>query len=381
MSDTRREFLRRLGAGGAVLALGPALAGRGHEAALASAAPVRPLTGQPIRLDSNENPYGPSPEALEAIRRSLTEASRYPDQPEEVLREAIARVHGLSPDWVLLGCGSTEILRIAVAAFSRADRPLVSAAPTFEAPATMARTVGAPVIAVPVDRELRLDLEAMARAGAPNAGLIFCCNPNNPTGTVHGAEAIRRFVAATHAASPEATILIDEAYHEYVDDPSYRTALPLAQENPRVMVARTLSKVYGLAGIRAGYVLARPETIAQMAPWRLPSGISVTAGAAAVAALASTRYTSEQQRLNRETRAFTRQVFEELGFAPGPSDTNFLMVDIKRDTRAFKAACLTQGVAVGRAFPPFLTHTRVSIGTMPEMRRAAEVFRAVLSKA
>jgi histidinol-phosphate aminotransferase len=270
---------------------------------------------------------------------------------------------------------------VAVTAFTRPDRPLVSAAPTFEASATMAKTVGAPVAAVPVDQGLRLDLEAMARAGAPNAGLIFCCNPNNPTATVHGGDAIREFVAAANAASPGATILIDEAYHEYVDDPSYRTALPLARENPRVVIARTMSKVHGLAGIRAGYALARPETIAQMAPWRLPSGISVAAGAAAVAALGSAGYVKEQQRLNRDTKAFTRKVFEEMGYHPGPSETNFIMVDIKRDTRAFKAACLERGIAVGRAFPPFLTHTRVSIGTMDEMRRAAEVFRAVLSKA
>jgi histidinol-phosphate aminotransferase len=264
-------------------------------------------------------------------------------------------------------------------AFGRPDRPLVSAAPTFEAPATIAKTLGVSTIAVPVDRQLRLDLDGMARAGAPAAGLIFCCNPNNPTATVHGSEAINRFVAAAHEASPGATILIDEAYHEYVDDPAYHTAAPLLRKDSRLVVCRTWSKVHGLAGIRAGYALAQPETIAKMEPWRLPSGISVAASAAAIAALTATAHVASEQRLNRTVKAFTRQVFEDLGFRPGPSEANFIMVDIRRDVRAFKDACLEHGIAVGRPFPPLVTHARISIGTMEEMRQAAKVFRTVLS--
>ena len=379
MPTTRREFLRRLGSSGAALALAPAISARGLEA---SAGPPLPRSAGPvIRIDSNENPYGPSAAALEAIRASLSEASRYPGGPESALRAAIAAAHGVPPEAILVGCGSTEILRVAVLACCGPDRPLVTAAPTFEHPGVVAGTVRARAVNVPVTGGLALDLAGMARAAAPDAGLVFCCNPNNPTATVHGADAIRRFVTETHAANPRATILIDEAYHEYVEDPAYATAVPLAMADPLVVVCRTLSKVHGLAGIRAGYAIARPETIERLAPWRMPNGISVAAGAAALASLGGTAHVARQQRLNREAKAFTRGVFEELGFRAAPSETNFLMVDIRRDAREFKAACLARGVSVGRAFPPLLRHARISIGTMEEMQEAANVFRTVLAHA
>ena len=185
-----------------------------------------------------------------------------------------------------MGCGSTEILRVAVLAFCRADRPLVSAAPTFEEPVRMATALKVPVTEVAVDKAMRLDLGAMAdTAGRPPAGLVFCCNPNNPTATAHGAAAIRDFLVRTHAASAETTVLVDEAYHDFVEDPSYATAIPLVKEDPRLVVSRTFSKVYGLAGFRVGYAIARPETIATMRPWRCGNSINLGAAVGAVAAM------------------------------------------------------------------------------------------------
>jgi histidinol-phosphate aminotransferase len=380
MPFSRRQFLLRVGAGGAGLAFAPALTARGLEASREPGpAPLRAAPG-PLRLDSNENPYGPSPAALDAIQGAMGEASRYPDAPEVALREAIARQHGVTPDMVLLGSGSTEILRVAVMSFCRGGRALVTAAPTFEEPGRIARTMGAPVVDVPTDARMQLDLDAMARAAGP-AGLVFCCNPNNPTATVHGEDAIRRFTAEVRRTAPECVVLLDEAYHEYVEDPGYATAIPLVRQDPRVVVCRTLSKVHGLAGIRAGYAIAQRPTIEAMQPWRLPSGISVAAGAAAMASLGGTSHIGRQQRLNREARAFTRSFFETAGYRVAPSETNFIMVDIKRDSKVFKAACLSQGISVGRQFPPYLQHARISIGTMDEMRRAVEVFRRVLGSA
>jgi histidinol-phosphate aminotransferase len=379
MPSTRRDFLRRIGAGGAALVLAPRISARGFEAAHAAPPPRRFRAGT-IRLDSNENPNGPSAAALDAIRASLSEASRYPDDPERALTEAIAARHGVRPEEVLLGSGSTEILRIAVMAHCGPARPLVTAAPTFEQPAGVARTIGAPAIEVPLGPGLRLDLDAMAGAAAPSAGLVFCCNPNNPTGTVHGAAAITDFVQAVHRAAPGAVILIDEAYHEYVEDPGYASALPMVRD-PRVIVCRTFSKVYGLAGIRAGYAVGHRDTIARMRPWRIPNGISVAASAAAIASLAGQDHLARQQRLNREARAFTRRLFEDLGYPVAPSEANFLMVDLRRDARAFRDACRSRGVAVGRQFPPLLTWTRISIGTMDEMTQASRVFRTVLAGA
>lgn len=378
MPLTRRDFLQGLGAGSAGLALRPALGGPEDSPAFAGLLARAQSTG-PIQLDRNENPNGPGRHVLEAIRASLGDASRYPDDPEEELRKTIASAYGVAPDWVLMGCGSTEILRIAVMAFCRPDRPLVTAAPTFEEPVRMATALKVPVVEVLVDRAMRLDLEGMTRAAAPSAGLVFVCNPNNPTATVHGAAAIKDFLSRTHRASPETTVLLDEAYHDFVEDPSYATAIPLVKDDPRLVLSRTFSKVYGLAGFRVGYAIAQPETIATMRPWRVGNGINLAAAAGAMAAMGNPAHIKEALRLSREARAFTRRFFEGLGYRVEPTETNFIMVDIRRDSKQFKDACLTRGVMIGRQFPQFKQHTRISIGSIPEMEKATPIFRAVLA--
>lgn len=380
MPITRRGFLRGLGAGSAGLVLSPSLGARELEASLSGLAPRSRLAG-PIQLDRNENPFGPGRHVLEAIQGAFGDASRYPDDPEEALRKAVAASHGVTPESVLLGCGSTETLRVAVMAFCRGDRHLVTAAPTFEEPVRMATALKVPFTEVMVDRGMRLDLDAMARAaGPPPAGLVFCCNPNNPTATAHSATAIRDFVAKTHAVSPETTVLVDEAYHEFVEDPSYASAIPLVKNDPRLVVSRTFSKVYGLAGFRVGYAIAQPDTITAMRPWRVGNGINLAAAAGAVAAMGAPAHITEELRKSREARDFTRRFFEGLGYKVEPSETNFLMVNIRRDSKEFKDTCLTKGVMIGRQFPQFKQHSRISIGSMEEMQRATAIFREVLSR-
>jgi histidinol-phosphate aminotransferase len=282
---------------------------------------------------------------------------------------------------VLLGCGSTEILRMAVHAFTSPSRALVTAAPTFEEPANRAQALGVEVRAVPVRRDdLRLDLAAMA-AQAGDAGLVFVNNPNNPTGTLHPAGAIADHVRRVLAESPHAVVLVDEAYHEYVEDPAYASALPLALESPRVIVSRTFSKAYGLAGLRVGYALMQPAAREAMARHQLGIGVNVLGASAARAALADRGLVARERRLNHEARAYTRRFFESAGYRVAPSEANFLMADIRRDVKAFQAACRERDVLVGRPFPPLATHARVSIGTMDEMRAAVDVFRRVLAAA
>ena len=244
----------------------------------------------------------------------------------------------------------------------------------------MARVAGAPVHEVRVDAALRLDLAAMADRAA-GAGLVFLCNPNNPTSTVHGAPAVRDFVADVRRRSADATVLIDEAYHEFVEDPTYATAIPLALADPRVVVARTFSKVYGLAGLRVGYAIGAPPTLATMRRHRLASGSNALGVAAALASLApgsGRDFAASQRALNREAREFTRRTLADAKFAPVSSQTNFLFFDIRRDVRAFQRACADRGVLVGRPFPPLDTHARISIGTMEEMRTAMPVVMEVL---
>ena len=397
MHLSRRSFVKTASVGGLGALTVPLIAARGSEAlretallepnALAGFAhpsderrAYRLAAADAIRLDSNENPNGPGSAALEAIRAMFREAPRYPDAPITSLQEAIARQLKVASENVLLGCGSGEILRLAVYAFTSPERALVTGAPSFEDPAWNAQMTRAPVRASAVDSALRLDLGRMLD-DSNGAGLIFLCNPNNPTATVHGAAAVRDFIAQVNSRAPECVILVDEAYHEYVDDPAYATAIPLAMENPRVVVVRTFSKVFGMAGLRVGFAIGRPETLRQMQRHRLPNNINVLGAAAAVATLPDAAHIDAERRANREAREFTRAALDKMGFKSNPSNTNFLMVPIGRDSREFKTACAAHGILVGRPFPPLTTHARISIGTMDEMKKAVDVFKQVLTRA
>jgi histidinol-phosphate aminotransferase len=174
-------------------------------------------------------------------------------------------------------------------------------------------------------------------------------------------------------------ILIDEAYHEYVTDPSYSTAVPLALERPNVVVARTFSKAFGMAGMRIGYAVGQAETIKRLSKFKMPYNITVFGVAAAIAALDDTAHITAERQRNLDVRNFTQKALEDLGCKCTDSHGNFLFAEIKRPAKDFREACAKQGVAVGRDFPPFeKTHARISIGTMEEMRKAVEVFRSVL---
>jgi histidinol-phosphate aminotransferase len=388
MAITRRTFVRTLGAGGAGAISALLVAARGREALAGAGLDADALLAwsqepgargrRVIRISSNENPVGPPRSALDALRAALDDVPRYPFATVQTLTDALARHHGVGADHLLLGCGSTEILRVAVLAFTSPSRPLVTAAPTFEDPGRTAEALGVPVIAVPVDGQLRLDLEAMADR-ARGAGLVFLCNPNNPTAALHSGSAVADFIARVHRASPETTVLVDEAYHHYVEDPGYRSAVSIALERPRVVVSRTFSKLYGMAGLRLGYAVARPETLEAMRRHRLGLNVNTLVAAAATAALADEEAVAAERARNREAREFTRRALADLGYPCGPSEANFIMVDVRRDAREFQKACLAEGVQIGRPFPPLTTYARISIGTIEEMRAAVEVFRKVLA--
>ena len=393
---SRRDFVQAVGAAGAGALAFPWIGGRGSEAHAAAIARgelvlgastiesealrLRRGAGKAIRLDSNENPNGPGAYALSAIQGMFGEASRYADNVTADVRAAIAKHHDVGEENVVLGCGSSEVLRMATYAYLSSSRHLVTAEPCYEDPPFHAKKLGATTRAVPVDASLHLDLSAMA-AASTNAGLVYLCNPNNPTATVHGFSAVKDFVGAVLRASPEATILIDEAYHHFVEDTTYATAIPLAMENPRVIVARTFSKIYGMAGLRLGYAIAQRTTIDRLERERMPLNTNVFAATAALATLTRPEHVESERRLNDEARAYTRQFFERAGYRVIPSETNFMMVDVRRDVLAFQRACKERGVLVGRPFPPLTTMSRISMGTMDEMRQATEVFKSVLAVA
>ena len=368
MRHSRRDFLEVLSGG------------RDGQAA----SPARPdvLAGvTPIRISSNENPLGPGKVALDAIVGKFPEAGRYPfnaTPADSSLVLALARKFNTGPDNIVLGAGSQEILRNAVRAFTSPARGLVTASPSFENCPGMAKKLGHPIIEIRVDSAMRLDLDAMADAAA-GAGLIFVNNPNNPTATVHGSDVVTRFVERVRAKSRDTVILIDEAYHDYVTDPSYASAIPLALRTPNVFVSRTFSKAYGMAGLRVGYGVGQVKTMQPMAALKMPYNVSVFGVAAALAALADTRHIDEERARNTAVRAFTIKTLGDLGCKSSDSQTNFLFVDIGRPAAEFRDACAADGVQVGRDFPPFeKTHARISIGTMEEMQKATAVFRKAL---
>jgi histidinol-phosphate aminotransferase len=269
--------------------------------------------------------------------------------------------------------------------FTARDRALVATIPTHEECAGYADMMGHPVRAVALDRDFRPDLDRVVDA-ARGAGLVFYCNPNNPVATYVGARATRDFIARVHRLSPETTILVDEAYFDYVTHEDHASMIPLAIEDPRIVVARTFSKAYGLAGLRLGYAVGHPDALRKMNDWDNASGTSslnVLALHAGIAAIGQgTAFTDAERARNAAARDFTVKWFADRGMRSTESHTNFIFTNIGVPAAEFRNGCAAKGVRVGRDFPPFeKSWCRISIGTMDEMQRATQVFGEVLGKA
>jgi histidinol-phosphate aminotransferase len=353
---SRRAFTQLLGGAAAAAAFPLPLAARPG------------LAGGTVRLSANENPYGPPAVALQAMRDAFPVVSRYPDAAVDDLVGQIAKLHGVSERQVLLGDGSSEILKIAASAYLSASRALVVADPTFEALATAARTMGADVRKVPLDTSHAHDLTKMAGA-ARGAGLVYVCNPNNPTATITPDKDLRSFIASVPA---DTGILVDEAYHHYATSSDYASVMDLVAKRPNLIVSRTFSKIYGMAGLRCGYCVAQEDTIRKLAAQQAWDTVNIMALVAARASLGDQRHVADHRRRNSETKAWLRQSVERLGYRMLPSEANFVMIDVKRDVKPMIASMRASGVAVGRLFPAMPHHMRVTIGTPDEMRRFAE---------
>jgi histidinol-phosphate aminotransferase len=382
MSVSRRSFFRNVGFGSAGLLSAPFIIGRGHEAMAFEAAAVQaPDDGGVIRISSNENARGPGKKTIDALKNTISPrlGRGYPPDHTGTLVDTIAETFGVKRDHVIVGTGSGPILEAATRAFCSASKPLVTVAPTFGTAEQTARRIGAPVRMTAVDKSLGLDLEVMAQA-ANGAGMIFFCNPNNPTGTVHNAAAVERFVRRVKQSSPETRILIDEAYIDYTHDPAVKTAVPLAKELPGVFVTRSYSKAHGMAGLRLGYAVGQPETLQAISrAWSLGS-VNTLSAAAGIASLRDVKHMDEERAENARVRDFTIQAFRSMGFEAADCHTNCLFVDLKRPASQFREACAALKVSVGRDFPPFeKTHSRITLGTMDEMKQAVQVFRKVLT--
>jgi histidinol-phosphate aminotransferase len=387
MALSRRQFVQTAAVGTGA-ALTSNVWGRGRENSVWSAfeAELHAVEKGVICIASNENPVGPGKKVMDSLRALLeggTKPGRYSNQAGQ-LTDAICAHFKVKPDNVLLSEGSTEILRAATQVFTSKTKALVGTIPTYEECAGYAELIGNPVRGVKLSADLKIDLDPML-AAAKGAGLVFYCNPNNPTATYVGAKATREFLAKVNSSSPETTVLVDEAYFDYVTDPDHDTHVPLAIQNPRIIVARTFSKAYGMAGLRQGYAIAHPDTIKKMRPWVGSSGtasLNVFGMAAATVAISQdASFTTNERNRNKAVRDMVTKWFNERGMKPTDCQANFMFVNIATPARAFRDACRAKGVMVARDFPPFeKTHARISLGTMEEMTKAVQVFGEVLAK-
>jgi histidinol-phosphate aminotransferase len=387
---SRRRFAQLLGlgvaaAGGAGLtaAVPARAAALGRWGLASSGAPLRavPSAGAGkavsgvVRLSSNENPYGPSPAAFDAMRGAFDLAWRYPDEHAEALVEDLARLHGVEATQVLLGAGSSEILVLAAVAFTAPGRPAVAAEPTFEALPHHARSHGAEALAVPLTADFRHDLPRML-AAAPDPGLLYVCNPNNPTATITPKAELRALLGK----APERTlVVVDEAYFHFADSDDFESVIPLLAAHPNLVVTRTFSKIYGMAGLRCGYAVAQPAVIARLRQHQAFDSVNVLALAAARASLHDAGQVSRGQRLNREAKAAVCAELDRLGFAYIPSATNFMMIDLRRPVAPVIQALRQRNVEVGRVFPALPHHLRVTIGTAEQMQAFLAAFGQVMA--
>ena len=377
-SVTRRRFM-----GGAAAALG--YAGLRPAAGLWGLdAPSSPLHLVPqeydydsfAKLSSNENPYGPSERMLEAMNGAWKYANRY-GYPDGDIQERIAEHHGVEPENILLGAGSGETLKVVALANLGHNDKVIGVEPTYLTVFGVASGVDADGIMLPLLEDFSQDIPGMIEATRKNyrdVGLVYLCNPNNPTGMVVSAAETRQLLDGVPEDIP---VLIDEAYHHFVDDPAYETAVPYVKEGRKVIIARTFSKIYGMAGLRLGYGIAPAEMIREM---RVHSTGSVNAlvkwgGVAALDDVESETWVRETTlRLRRETVA----QLEAMGYDVIPSETNFFMVNTGRPAAEVRSAFRERGVLVGRDFPPMLDYLRVSVGSEEEMARFMTAWKEIM---
>jgi histidinol-phosphate aminotransferase len=358
---SRRTFFQTAGLGAAVAA-----SASFPTELLMWAEPSRaPQPGGPILLNSNENAYGPFPSVL-ALANPFQGVNRYPDH-SDAISERLAAQYKLDVSRVVTGCGSNEILRVAAYAFTGRGSKLVVASPTFEGMGRYAQAVDAEVVAVPLTVNFTHDLGAMLRAAGADAGLIYICNPNNPTGNVTPRAEIEDFLKRL----PKKThVLIDEAYHDFVPPGAdYTSFLDRPLDDDRVIVARTFSKVYGLAGMRLGYGISAKTTCEEMRKHRLQFSLNVFVTRCALTAMddsAAYRYAVQRNAADRDE--FMRQAAARK-LKPIPSSTNFVMMQTGRPIQDLIDYFAKNNIKIGRPFPPLETHARVSLGTPAEMQQ------------
>ena len=366
---TRRSFLQ-VSAAAAVAAAGIRIV---TEPMLARA-DAHPFPKDAVVIDANENPLGPCGVACDAVKDSASQGGRYASWLTDDLIKTFASIEGLKPEYIRAFPGSSGPLHYSVLAFTSPTKSFVTADPGYEAGIHATKHSGARVAKVALTKTYSHDIKAML-AAAPDAGLFYVCSPNNPTGTVTSHSDIEFLVANKPAGS---IVMVDEAYIHFSDATS---ALDLVKADKDVLVLRTFSKIYGMAGLRCGFAIARPELLEKMSAFSGWAAMPITAVAAATASLKDPRLVPERKNINTTIREATFQWLAKNGHSFVPSQSNCFMLDAKRPAKEVIAAMKAQNVFIGRPWPVWPTHVRITVGTQNEMERFQDAFQRVMSGA
>ncbi len=366
----RRQWLKTAGLSGSFTLLG----------GLSSMAMDLPTSGKvPLnasaKLNSNENPFGPSKAVRKKITDAFDNACRYPSMVFKPLLEQIAEKEGVSTKHIVVTGGSTEGLKAAGLTYGLEGGEIIAADPTFQSMMTYAENLGAYVHRVPVDAKMGHDLAEMEKRINSKTSLIFICNPNNPTGTLLNKNKLREFCAS---ASKKAMVFSDEAYYDFITDPEYPSMVELVKENMNVIVSKTFSKVYGMAGLRIGYLVARPD-IAVRLQKNVMAMTNLLAIEAAKEALVDDEFYKFSVAKNMEAKNAIYKTLNDLGLEYVESHTNFVFFKTGRHITELMPAMEKENVLIGRPFPPFYDWARISTGTMDDMKLFDSALKKVMA--
>lgn len=362
----RRQWLRKAGlAAGAAAMVGPSALARvpSFSDYLRKTEGLNLPPGL-VKLSSNENPYGPSDKVRQAMVAAFDDCCRYPFQEQVDLTRKLAEKYDLSPEHILVTIGSTEGLKITALTYA-IEGEIVTADPTFEAMLYYAENFGAHIVKVPVKDDMSTDLNGLDRRISNNTNLVFLCNPNNPTGTIVDARQLEQFC---EASSRRTMVFSDEAYYDFITVPGYPSMVELVKKDYNVIVSKTFSKVYGLAGLRIGYLIARPDIIARLKERQVERTTVLSCHAAGAALDEQDFYRFSLLKTN-EAKKIIYDTLDEIGLSYIPSHANFIFFETGREIEGFRQQMLDLGIRVGQPFPPFMKWCRVSTGTIDEMQK------------
>ncbi len=334
-----------------------------------------PTTNGPVRMMYNENPYGPSQIARRAMRKAFAESNLYSmDEAQIEFKNLIAKLNGVTPDHIALGFGSSEILKKAALMNGIEGGDLVSPSLTFETINRYAATMKSRIKRVPMDENIGINLDRMASAVDQNTKLVYLCNPNNPTGRLMDTSELESFC---ETVSEKALVFVDEAYHEYVMNPDYRSIIGLVKKGKNVIVSRTASKVHGLAGLRVGFAITMPELAKRLNAY-LTNLQNIVGLRGAIASYKDQRFQNYSIEMNNRAKKIVTDFFDENGIRYLDSQTNFIFFKTGMEITKFQPAIAKQGVLVGRPFPPYTDWCRLSMAKPEEMERFIDGFKGVM---